>query len=291
MNGDGTVRSSEQRRRTDPTNASGGKRNDSADFVEAFARGLDVITAFGPTAMELTVSEVAARTGLARPTARRLLLTLEQLGYARSLDGAFSLTTKTLELGTAYIAAQGLWDVARPHLVSLVGRTGESSSMSQLDGSDIVYTARVAVPKIIAIAVQIGTRFPATATSMGRVLLADLTADELDKVLGTPSASGIIPRVVTDRAELDAALTEIRDRGWALSDELLSVGIRSVAAPVRDERGRTAAAMNVTVHAAETSIDHLVGEYLPLLLETAAGVTAAWSDLAMLPVDQPRDAT
>lgn len=272
-------------------NASGGKRNDHADFVEAFARGLDVITAFGPTAMELSVSEVAARTGLARPTARRLLLTLEQLGYARSLNGAFSLTTKTLELGTAYIAAQGLWDVARPHLVALVSRTGESSSMAQLDGSDIVYTARVAVPKIIAIAVQIGTRFPATATSMGRVLLADLDADELGAVLDTPSASGIIPRVVADRADLDVSLAEIRERGWALSDELLSVGIRSVAAPVRDQHGRTAAAMNVTVHAAETSIDHLVGEYLPLLLETAAGVSAAWCDLAMLPVDQQRDAT
>jgi IclR family pca regulon transcriptional regulator len=282
---------SEQRDGTGRANASGGKRNDSGDFVEAFARGLDVITAFGPMAMELTVSEVAARTGLARPTARRLLLTLEHLGYARSVDGAYSLTTKTLELGTAYIAAQGLWDIARPHLVSLVSRTRESSSMSQLDGSDIVYTARVAVPKIIAFAVQIGTRFPATATAMGRVLLADLTADELDAVLATPSASGIIPRVATDRAELDASLAEIRERGWALSDEVLSLGIRSVAAPVRDAHGRTAAAMNVTVHAAETSIEHLVGEYLPLLLETAADVSKAWSDLAMLPVDQPRDAT
>jgi IclR family transcriptional regulator, pca regulon regulatory protein len=241
------------------------KRNDSTDFVEALARGLDVIKAFGPTAMELTVSEVAARTGLARPTARRLLMTLEQLGYTRLTNGAYTLTTKTLELGTAYVAAQGLWDIARPHLASLVAATGESSSMSQLDGSDIVYTARVPVPKIIAISVQIGTRFPAAATSMGRVLLADLDKSELDDVLAKPSA-------------------EIRERGWALSDELLSVGIRSIAAPVRDRTGRTAAAMNVTVHAAETSIERLVDEYLPLLLQTAAEVTAAWSNLALLPV-------
>ena len=275
----------------DPGKPAGGKRNDSADFVEALARGLDVITAFGPMAMELTVSEVAARTGLARPTARRLLMTLEQLGYARSTDGAFSLTTKTLELGTAYISAQGLWDIARPHLVALVDRTGESSSMSQLDGSDIVYTARVAVPKIIAIAVHIGTRFPATATSMGRVLLADLTAGELDAVLDTPSSSGIIPRVASNRADLDRSLAEIRERGWALSDELLSVGIRSVAAPVRDRNGRTQAAVNVTVHAAETSIDRLVTEHLPLLLETAAGITDAWSNLAKLPAAQARGAT
>jgi IclR family transcriptional regulator, pca regulon regulatory protein len=259
------------------------KRNGSGDFVEALARGLDVIKSFGPTSMELTVSEVAAKTGLPRPTARRLLMTLEQLGYTRFSNGAYALTTKTLELGTACIAAQGIWDVARPHMLALVGKTGESSSMSQLDGSDIVYMARVPVAKIIAISVQIGTRFPAPATSMGHVLLADLTAPQLDAALDTPSASAVIPRVVLSRAELDEILADVRERGWAQADELLSVGIRSIAAPVRDRSGRTAAAMNVTVHAAETSREHLVGEYLPLLLEAAAEVSTSWSNLAMLP--------
>ncbi len=259
------------------------------DFVEALARGLDVIKAFGPTALELTVSEVAARTGLARPTARRLLLTLEQLGYVRSVNGVFSLTTRTLELGTSYISALGMWEIARPHLTQLVSRTGESSSMSQLDGSDIVYTARVPVAKIIAFSVRIGTLFPAIATSMGRVLLADKSADELDEVLATPSRSGIIPRVTPTPAELDESLGLIRERGWAMSDEMLSVGIRSIAAPVRDATGRTAAAMNVTVHAAETSIEHLTTEYLPLLLETATAVSEEWSNLSMLPIapEQP----
>ena len=259
------------------------------DFVEALARGLDVIKAFGPTALELTVSEVATRTGLARPTARRLLLTLQQLGYVRSIAGVFSLTTRTLELGTSYISALGMWEIARPHLTQLVARTGESSSMSQLDGSDIVYTARVPVAKIIALSVRIGTLFPATATSMGRVLLADKSAEELDQVLATPSRSGIIPRVTPTRAELDESLALIRGRGWAMSDEMLSVGIRSIAAPVRDATGRTVAAMNVTVHAAETSIERLTTEYLPLLLETAAAVSEEWSNLAMLPItpEQP----
>jgi IclR family pca regulon transcriptional regulator len=159
--------------------------------------------------------------------------------------------------------------------------------MSQLDGSDIVYMARVPVPKIIAFAVHIGTLFPAVATSMGRVLLSDLESDALDAVLATPSRSGIIPRVVPTRAELDTDLGEIRERGWALSDEQLSVGIRSVAAPVRDPQGRVAAAMNVTVHAAETSIEQLTGEYLPFLLEAAAGVTEEWANLALLPVAEP----
>lgn len=261
----------------------------NGEFVEALARGLDVLTCFGPTALELTVSEVASRTGLARPTARRLLLTLESLGYVRSMGGSFSLTTQVLRLGTAVIAAQGIWAVARPHLVALVSQTGESSSMSQLDGSDIVYTARVPVPKIIALAVSIGTLFPAVATSMGKVLLSDLSSDELDRVLTIPSRSGIIPRITPTRAELDNDLAEIRERGWALSDELLSVGIRSIAAPVRDRHGRTAAAMNVTVHAAETSIATLTEEYLPFLLSTAQAVTEEWANLARLPISTTAD--
>jgi IclR family pca regulon transcriptional regulator len=265
-----------------------GRRNGSADFVEALARGLDVIRAFGPTALELTVSEVAAKTGLARPTARRLLLTLEQLGYVRAVDGVYSLTTRVLELGTAYIGALGMWEIARPHLVGLVAQTGESSSMSQLDGSDIVYTARVPVAKIIALSVRIGTLFPAVATSMGRVLLADLDPAALDLVLATPSRSGVIPLVTPSRSELDDSLEEIRERGWAMSDELLSMGIRSIAAPVRDATGRTAAAMNVTVHAAETSITTLTDEYLPMLLAAADVVSEEWSNLSMLPITEPQ---
>lgn len=259
-------------------------REQNGEFVEALARGLDVITCFGPTAVELTVSEVAARTGLARPTARRLLMTLEQLGYVQSVDGSFSLTTKVLRLGTAGVAAQGMWEVARPHLVELVGTTSESSSMSQLDGSDIVYTGRVPVPKIIAIAVSIGTRFPAVATSMGRVLLCELPPDGLDAILARPSRSGLVPRIEPTRSELDDDLAEVRARGWALSDELLSLGIRSIAAPVRGADGATVAAVNVTVHAAETPIAKLTGEHLPSLLSTAAAITEAWSNLARRPV-------
>lgn len=261
-----------------------GRDGVGSEFVEALARGLDVITAFGPSAVALSVSEVAARTDLPRPTARRLLMTLEQLGYVRSVNGAFSLTTKVLGLGTAGIAVQGIWDIARPHLTALVDRTGESSSMAQLTGSDIVYTARVAVPKIISIAVHIGTLFPAVAASLGKVLLADLSTDELEAALATPSRSGIFPRVEPSRSQLDEDLEQVRQQGWALADEILSVGIRSVSAPVRNHEGRTVAAMNITVHAAETSVEHLTNEYLPFLLETAAAVTEEWTNLAMLPI-------
>lgn len=257
------------------------------DFVEALARGLDVITAFRTSRLEMSVTDVAAVTGLARPTARRLLLTLETLGYVRLANGMFSLTPKVLELGTAYIDAQGMWNIARPHLQALVDVTHESSSMSQLDGSDIVYTARVSVPKIIGLSVQIGTRFPARATSMGQVLLADLSETELDQLLKLPSHSNVVPRVKLARRELDAVLADVRKRGWAMSDEQLALGIRSIAAPVRDVSGRTVAAVNVTVHAAETSIAELRKQHLPKLLATAAAITDDFARLGTLPNTQP----
>jgi len=247
------------------------------DFIEALARGLDVIRAFGPSRPSMSLSEVAAATGLARPTARRMLLTLEELGYVRSGRGEFSLTPRVLELGMAYIGATNLWDIARPHMEQLVGYTGESSSLAQLDGSDIVYVARVAVPKIITIAVTIGTRFPALQTSLGKVLLANLSPDELERTLAGPSRSGITPLWKPDRAERDRVLCEVRQQGWSLTDEHLAPGIRSIAAPVRDGTNQVVAALNVSVHAAETSIETLTEKYLPLLLQTAAAISADWA--------------
>jgi IclR family pca regulon transcriptional regulator len=247
------------------------------DFIEALARGLDVIRAFEPNRPTMTLSEVAAASGLARPTARRMLLTLEELGYVRTAQGGFALTPRVLELGMAYIGSTSIWDIARPHMEQLVGRTGESSSLAQLDGSDIVYVARVAVPKIITLAVTIGTRFPALQTSLGKVLLAELPPDELDRVLAEPSRSGITPLWQPKVEERDRVLHEVRTRGWALTDEHLAHGIRSIAAPVRDGTSHVVAALNVTVHAAETSIEILTEKYLPLLLQTAAAISADWT--------------
>jgi IclR family pca regulon transcriptional regulator len=252
-------------------------RGSGPDFVESLARGLDVLRCFDQHHRDMSLAEVASATGLARPTARRLLLTLEELGYVRSADGAFSLTPKVITLGTAYVASLGLWDVARPHLEALVRQTGESSSMAQLDGNDIVYVARVSVPKIIALRVDIGTLFPAPQTSQGKVLLAALSRDELDEVLEIPSRSGVPPHVDHSRKELEAELSQIRARGWALADEELAPGVRSVAVPVRDGAGAVRAAMNVTVHAAETSTEHLLEAHLPKLLRAAGDVSADWA--------------
>ena len=264
------------------------EKREDGDFVESLARGLKVIRAFSTSQLAFTVSDMATATDLARPTARRLLLTLEQLGYVRSHNGLYMLTPQILDLGMSYINAQGMWDIARPHLESLVSRTKESSSMSQLDGSDIVYIARVSVPKIIGLSVQIGTRFPALATSMGHVLLSELSAKQLDEVLATPSQSRVIPRVKPSRKELNVTLAEVRARGWALSDERLSLGIRSIAAPVRDASGAIIAAVNVTVNAAETPLAKLRSSHLPLLLETAQHITddfVRMSDVPAIEVD------
>ncbi len=259
-------------------------RGVSADFVEALARGLDVISAFSDVRPAMSLSEVAAATGLARPTARRLLLTLEELGFVRQDGSAFELMPKVLDLGYAYISSLGLWQVARPHLEDLVKHTGQSSSMAQLSGSDIVYMARVAVPKIIALRVEIGTRFPAVVTSQGKVLLAALDDETLARTLAIPSNS----RVVIAPPDVDALhdeLQTVRAQGWALADEELAPGVRSVAAPVRDGSGAVRAAVNVTVHAAETSLDQLLELHLPPLLAAAGKISADWKRMKNRPFE------
>ena len=188
------------------------------------------------------------------------------------------LTPKVLTLGMAYVASLGLWDVARPHLEALVGRTGESSSMAQLDGSDIVYVARVSVPKIIALRVDIGTRFPAAADLPGQ----GPARRPARPTSWTPSSRSqpvrAARRTSADRARSCARSSpQVRARGWALADEELAPGVRSVAVPVRDGTGAVRAAMNVTVHAAETSTERLLDHHLPLLLRTAGDVSADWA--------------
>ena len=254
------------------------RRDDSPDFIEAIARGLDVIRVFKPGQRVMSLAAVAAASDLPRPTARRILLTLEQLGYVRLAESSgYELTPRVLDLGMSYVLSRGLWEIARPHMEALVARTRESTSIAQLDGSDIVYVARVAVPKIVTLAVTIGTRFPAVQTSLGKVLLAALPPAEAERVLAEPSRSGITPPWQPDAAERATVLREVRARGWALTDEQLAPGIRSVAVPLRDGDGTVIAALNVNSHAAETPLDVLIGRHLPLLIQAAGAISADWA--------------
>ena len=217
-----------------------------AEGLQSLTRGLAVIRCFDADHAQLTLSDVARRAGLTRATARRILHTLEGLGYVRSRDGRFALTPRVLELGGAYLASQSLPELARPHLERLTETCDESSSLSELDGDDIVYVARVARRRIMSVAIGVGTRFPAYATSMGRVLLAARDDAWLDEYLARARLRPLTPATITDPGRLRAELATVRERGWALVVGELEPGLRSIAAPVRDGAGRTVAAVNVS---------------------------------------------
>lgn len=262
------------------------RATNNPDFIEALARGLDVIRGFGSAHRQMTLTEVADAAGLARPTARRVLITLAELGYVRAEGGSFSLTPRVLELGMAYVASSNLWDLTRHHLRDLVAETNESCSIAQLDGSDVVYVSRVAVPKLVTLSVTVGTRFPAAVTSLGKVLLASLPSDVLDDVLATPSRSGVLPAAEPSRADLERELREVRARGWAVTDQQLASAVRSIAAPIRNGDGVVVAAMNVNAHAMETSVETLVNDHLPKLLRTASALSADWALWDSRPMDE-----
>jgi len=245
-----------------------------AHFVQSLERGLAVIRAFSADAPELTLSDVARRTGLTRAAARRFLMTLADLGYVRTDGRRFSLSPRVLELGYAYLSSMTLPEVAEPHLERLVAETRESSSVSVLDGGDIVYVARVSASRIMRVAISVGTRFPAYATSMGRVLLAGLDEEELAAVLDGGELRGLTRATVTSTATLRAELARVRAQGWALVDQELEEGLRAIAAPIRDRDGRVVAAANVSAHASRTTTEGVRRDLLPPLLATAARIEA-----------------
>jgi IclR family transcriptional regulator, pca regulon regulatory protein len=245
-----------------------------ADFVQSLQRGLAVIRAFANDEPALTLSEVAGATGLARAAARRFLLTLVDLGYVRVEGRLFRLSPRVLELGRAYLSSLRLPDLARPHLQALVDDVRESATIAVLDDTDIVYVAHVPARRIMSISITVGTRDPAFATSLGRVLLAAQREETLDAYLDAVRLPAMTPRTVADPEALRAELTKIRRQGYALVDQELEDGLRAVAAPIRDGEETVVAALNLAVHASRWTIDAIRRELLPRLLEAAAAVEA-----------------
>jgi IclR family pca regulon transcriptional regulator len=243
-----------------------------SDYVQSLERGLSVIRAFDADRRELSLSDVARATGLTRATTRRFLLTLSELGYVNADDGRFSLRPRVLELGYPYLSSLSLPELAPPHMERLVARVNESSSISVLDDTDIVYVVRVPTRRIMSITLSVGTRLPAYATSMGRVLLAGLTDDELDLLLDRIELAPLTARTVTDRRELMQMLSRVRRQGYALTDQELEEGLRSIAVPIRDSGGMVIASLNVSVHASRATAAALKRDVLPLALETAAAI-------------------
>lgn len=239
---------------------------DGATFVQSLARGLAVIRAFDAEHPALSLSEIAQRTEMSRAAARRFLLTLETLGYVRSEGRLFSLTPRVLELGVAYLSALEFPDIALPHLERLALTLEESVSASVLDGDDIVYVARAAHRRIMSVRIEVGTRFPAYATAMGRVLLAALPEDQWPQV--SQELPALTPRTLTDPDRLHQALREVREQGWADVDGELELGLRSIAVPVQGPRGLVAA-INVAMGSSANLEEATAARQLDMLTETA----------------------
>jgi IclR family pca regulon transcriptional regulator len=244
--------------------------------VQALERGLAVIQVFSREHPTLTLSEVARLSGTTRATARRILLTLERLGHVRSDGRHFALTPHVLCLGWAYLSSLNLAELALPLMEDLTRKTGESCSIATLDLPDIVYVARVPTHRIMSITLSVGTRLPAHATSMGRVLLADLEPADLDAYLAAEPLERLTERTIVEPDALRAELAEVRERGWSIVDEELELGLRSVAVPLRGSDGRAAAALNVSAASSRAPVEHLRSEFLPLLQCAAQGISSAF---------------
>jgi IclR family pca regulon transcriptional regulator len=245
---------------------------DRRDRIGGFAKGLHVIEAFGHDRQRLTIADVSRLTGLERATARRYLLTLVGGGYA-GFDGKFfSLTPRILRLGYAYLAATPLPGILQPVLERVSEATKESSSATILDGTDIVYIARSAPRRVMSVGLQVGSRLPAYCASMGRVLLAALPADAASAILAASPIEKATPHTITDMKALMAEIAAVGERGYAIVDQEIELGLRSIAVPVYDGSGRVVAAMNVGVHVGRASVEDLKERLLPLLREAQAGL-------------------
>jgi IclR family transcriptional regulator, pca regulon regulatory protein len=242
------------------------------EFIQSLERGLAIICTFGPKSPEQTVSEVASTTKLTRATARRFLITLTELGYVETDGRRFRLTPHVLDLGYSFLSGLGLPDVALPHLERLVAEVDEASEAAVLDGEDIRYIVRVPSTTIMTLAINVGGRMPAHATSMGKVLLAGLPEPALEEFLRTAKLERQLKRTITDPGVLRTELTRVREQGYAIVDQELEEGLIAIAVPVRDRAGRVVAAINLSTHVARRTIESLRAELLEPLQRAARSI-------------------
>ncbi len=254
----------------------GGRR----EVMGGLAKGLSVIRAFNRDSATLTLSEVAALTSLPAATARRCLMTLEELGYVMRSGRQFLLRPKVLELGAAYIDSMNIDILTRTHLEELARNTGDSAALCVLDGTDIVYVARTSIRTLLRLEAHVGSRFPAYATSVGRVLLAGLSATDLQRYFETATFEPLTSYTVTDVEELRRIIDKCRRNGYSAVKDELDYGVIALAVPVHDQQGRVVAALNSSSHSARTSIARLVEERLDMLRNVSSQIT---KDLASVP--------
>jgi IclR family pca regulon transcriptional regulator len=242
-------------------------------YVQSFARGLQVIRSFSASAPRQTLSEVAAASGLTRAGARRILLTLQTLGYVETDGKLFSLTPRILDLGFAYLSSMPIWNRAEPVMEALVRQVQESCSAAVLDATDIVYVMRVPTHKIMRISLGVGSRLPAYCTSLGRLLLADLDDEEVRARLEASEPEALTRHTLTDIDALLAKVVQARRQGWCLVNQELEEGLTSIAAPIVDRAGRTIAALNISGQTNRTSAKVMQDTMLPPLLAAAKEIS------------------
>lgn len=242
------------------------------DHVGSLAKGLGVMEILAAHPAGLTLSEVAAQAGLARAGARRFLLTLVATGYATQEGRRFRLSPRLISLARSWLSGASLWSFAEPFMREVAARLGESCSAAVLSGHDVVYVARVAGPRILAVGLHVGTRLPAFCTGMGRVLLSGLSDDELDRFMDGAPLAPRTDKTVTDPGELTRLIRQARADGHAVVDEELEIGLRSIAVPIRDRSGTIAAAVNISTQSARVSVSEMERDFLPLLRAAAARI-------------------
>jgi len=243
------------------------------DYVGALASGLEVLQTFDSEHPRLTLSEVAVRTDMDRAKARRFLLTLHALGFVKRAGRQFELTPRVLQLGYAYQASNQYRAAIQQYLEDITAEFGESSSLGVLDGSDVVYVVRSAARhRLMAITLSVGTRLPAAYTSLGRVLLGQLPEEKLHTFLEQVRLEPFTPTALTSKASLRRAIDQAREQGYAIVDQELDLGLRSVAVPVFSEGGELLGALNISTNAARVDMDTLLQVYLPELQAVAEKV-------------------
>ena len=236
-----------------------------------------MIQAFSHATPSMTLSEVARRTDISRATARRILLTLEALGFVRSDGRQFALSPRVLSLGWAYLSSLNLWEIARRSCRTSRPRSQETCSACTLDLPDIVFVARVPSKRILMMSLGVGSRLPAYATAMGRVLLAGLRDEQVAAHLAATPLESLTHRTTTDPARLRAIVAAVREQGFALVDEELELGLRSLSVPLKTTDGRTLAALNLCAATARVSVEEMHTRHLPAMQRTACAISNAWT--------------
>jgi IclR family pca regulon transcriptional regulator len=232
--------------------------------VRAFSKGLDIICAFDPHA-PMTIADMAKASGLDRAGTRRILLTLQALGYVRSDGKRFSLTPRVLNLGYRYLASLPFWHIAQPVMEELVAQVQETCSIGVLDGDNVTFILRVPTRRFLSFDPSIGSHVPAYVHSIGRVLLARLAETELQEYLARVKLTRLTPHTIASKATLKRALQEDREKGWSFVSEQYEEGMCGIAVPILDGSGLPVAAINVSLNAGPQSYDVATVGILPKL--------------------------